>query len=293
MGEQPEESEAQIPGAPIQDPRSKVRAPYAQDQYALDRDDRAAFIPAEEPVYETALRTNELSLFQQGGRERSYSDGQDEELFSHSAGPRSYRVYVGIVLAIVICALGYMAWRSAQTTSQNSHVEPQAPPAVSQPAATAPSTTATTETPGGAALSGQQGAVPTQPLRNEETKVRTEKSARTKPPAAPAPVAEAEEPKPSEASATGNGAEELAIAQRYLTGGNGLQRNGAEAAKWLWKSMAKHNADATLLLADLYLKGDGVSKNCDQARVLLDSAARGGMKQAGERLQHLQAFGCE
>jgi TPR repeat protein len=91
----------------------------------------------------------------------------------------------------------------------------------------------------------------------------------------------------------GNGAEELAIAQHYLTEGNGLQRNSSEAAKWLWKSMAKNNANATLLLADLYLKGDGVSKNCDQARVLLDSAARSGMKQAGERLRHLQAFGCE
>jgi TPR repeat protein len=57
--------------------------------------------------------------------------------------------------------------------------------------------------------------------------------------------------------------------------------------------MAKHNSTAMLLLADLYLKGDGVSKNCEQAHVLLDSAARGGMKQAGERLRHLQAFGCE
>ena len=91
----------------------------------------------------------------------------------------------------------------------------------------------------------------------------------------------------------GNGDEELAMAQRYLAGGDGLQRNSAEAAKWLWKSLAKQNANATLLLADLYLKGDGVSKNCDQARVLLDSAARSGMKQAGERLRHLEAFGCE
>ena len=39
------------------------------------------------------------------------------------------------------------------------------------------------------------------------------------------------------------------------------------------------------MLADLYLKGDGVSKNCDQARVLLDSAARKGVSGAGERIQ--------
>ncbi len=305
MGEQPEEPEARVSSNLIEDPRreirapyaedprSKIRTPYVQDQYAQDPADRAAFIPAEEAVYEPALSTNELSLFQQGGCERSYSDGQDEELFSYSTAPRSYRAYVGIVLAIVICALGYTAWRSAQTTAQNSHVEPQAPPTVSQPAAPAPpSTTAKSETPDGSAPSGEQASVSPQPARNEETKTSTDKSARTRSSESPVPAA-AEVTKPSEPSVTGNGAEELAIAQRYLTGGNGLQRNGSEAAKWLWKSMAKHNADATLLLADLYLKGDGVSKNCDQARVLLDSAARSGMKQAGERLQQLQAFGCE
>jgi len=90
-----------------------------------------------------------------------------------------------------------------------------------------------------------------------------------------------------------NGAEELAIAQRYLNAAAGQERNSSEAAKWLWKAIAKHNADATLLLSDLYLKGDGVEKNCDQARVLLDAAAGRGMKGAGDRLRHLQAFGCQ
>ena len=70
------------------------------------------------------------------------------------------------------------------------------------------------------------------------------------------------------------------------------RRNSVEAAKWLWKAMAKHNGSASVLLADLYLKGDGVPKNCDQARILLDSAALRGTKDAGERLRHLQAFGC-
>ena len=73
----------------------------------------------------------------------------------------------------------------------------------------------------------------------------------------------------------------------------GQARDTAEAAKWLWKSIAKHNGPATLALADLYLKGDGVPKNCDQARVLLYSAARRGMTGAGERLRNLQAFGCQ
>jgi TPR repeat protein len=91
----------------------------------------------------------------------------------------------------------------------------------------------------------------------------------------------------------GSGAEEFAVAQQYLNGGNGKSRDGAEAAKWLWKAMADHNGPAMVALADLYLKGDGVSKNCDQARVLLDSAALRGVAGAGERLRNLQAFGCQ
>jgi TPR repeat protein len=91
----------------------------------------------------------------------------------------------------------------------------------------------------------------------------------------------------------GGGTEELAMALSYLDGTGGQERNHSEAAKWLWKSVAKQNADATLVLSDLYLKGDGVGKNCDQARILLDAAARKGMKQAGDRLRHLQAFGCQ
>jgi TPR repeat protein len=83
------------------------------------------------------------------------------------------------------------------------------------------------------------------------------------------------------------------MAQRFLQGSSGQARDSAEAAKWLWKSIAKHNGPAMLALADLYLKGDGVAKNCDQARVLLDSAGRRGMAGAGERLRNLQAFGCQ
>ena len=46
---------------------------------------------------------------------------------------RPYRAYVGAALAIIIVALGYMAWRSEQAAS-GSRLSPQAPPAV----ATAP-----------------------------------------------------------------------------------------------------------------------------------------------------------
>jgi TPR repeat protein len=188
--------------------------------------------------------------------------------------------------------LAYMAWRSAQGTAHNSHVESQAPPAVTQPAAPAPvqPSTPKSDTAEQSAPAETQAAPPPASDRTAVDGVKAKNNKLAPSTAATPPVAET---KPSDSSPAEYGAEELAIAQRYLTGSNGQQRNSAEAAKWLWKSMAKHNSSATLLLADLYLKGDGVSKNCDQARVLLDSAARGGMKQAGERLRHLQAFGCE
>jgi TPR repeat protein len=95
------------------------------------------------------------------------------------------------------------------------------------------------------------------------------------------------------ASRTGKGEEELSIAERYLSGANGGRRDTAQASQWLWRSVAKHNDTAALLLAELYLQGDGVSKNCDQARMLLDSAARKGISGAGVRLRNLQAFGCQ
>jgi TPR repeat protein len=90
----------------------------------------------------------------------------------------------------------------------------------------------------------------------------------------------------------GNGSEELATAQSYLNGSNG-PRNPSAARDWLWKAIAKRNGEATILLSDLYLKGDGIPKNCDQARVLLDAAARNGRKDAVDRLRNMQAFGCQ
>jgi len=57
--------------------------------------------------------------------------------------------------------------------------------------------------------------------------------------------------------------------------------------------VGKGNLSATVTLSDLYLRGDGVPKSCDQARLLLDAAARKGGTAAANRLRNLQAFGCE
>jgi hypothetical protein len=244
---------------------------------------------SEYAAYEPTLRTSELPLFHSG----RYRDDSTDEIFHYPPASRSYRVYVGTALAVVMFALGYMAWRSMQATSQTAHVEPQAPPAITpQPAVAAPappslSNTDTLDTPS----ANRQAVVPSQPNpESEQPHPQTRAHKAAKAVAQTIPTAESNGPP---GTAGGNGAEELATAQRYLSETSVPQRNRGEAAKWLWKAVAKHNADATLLLADLYLKGQGVGKNCDQARVLLDAAARKGVKDAGQRLRHLQAFGCE
>ncbi len=89
-----------------------------------------------------------------------------------------------------------------------------------------------------------------------------------------------------------DGARELAIGRDYLNGTNGKPRDSAEAVTWLWKAVARKNTAATLLLADRYAAGDGVGKNCEQARVLLDAAVRKRVPGAEDRLRHLAALDC-
>ncbi|PYX49628.1 MAG: hypothetical protein DMG79_08140 [Acidobacteria bacterium] len=266
----------------------------SQDGFNEARRNGSQVIPAEGAAYDRGPHRDEVPLFR-GIGDNDYPYERDDEIFHYPEASRSYRVYVGIALAIVLFALGYMAWRSMQSTSQNAHVESAPPPTVTEPAATAPATapassTPKSDTPPAANTPANSKESSAAPDNSDTGNAATRTSARKTAKAA-RPVSA---PKNSAAgAATGNGAEEFATAQRYLNGTGGQQRNPAEAAKWLWKAIANHNSGATLLLSDLYLRGEGVGKNCDQARVLLDNAARQGVKDAGQRLRHLQAFGCQ
>lgn len=259
---------------------------------------------SEEDVY--AAPRHELSLFQ-AYRETNADDDNDWNY--EPARSSSSRWYIGAVLLLLILGLGYMAWRQMQN-SQASHGVSAPPPVAAQPTppevpvehqpaatnAAAPDTAAN--------KAASEGMPPNSAAPNEAAKANAAEAAK-EPPAAPPSTAKAGPTARPEATASSDrvstptppadrwGAEELAVAQRYLNGANGQRRDTAEAAKWLWKSIAKHNGQATLLLADLYLKGNGVPKNCDQARILLDSAARKGVSGAGERLRNLPAFGCQ
>jgi len=60
----------------------------------------------------------------------------------------------------------------------------------------------------------------------------------------------------------------------------------------LWVAVQNGDSAAELVLANRYIAGDGVVKNCDQARVLLEAAAKRGNSAAAKRLASLPSTGC-
>ena len=69
------------------------------------------------------------------------------------------------------------------------------------------------------------------------------------------------------------------------------QDRSAEATR-LWSAVTSGDSSAEIGLARLYLKGEGVPRNCEQAKVLLRAAAKGGSAEARQQLKKLRTWGC-
>ena len=215
-----------------------------------------------------------------------------------------YRIYVGLFVAIVLGLLVYVTWRnnsafwsSGTAPAALPQAVPAVKPAVSEPVdAPAMTSAQPNATPSNAPANAPiHSAAPSQNQAAASPGDDGRFEGRSFPPPAksrPSPAASAASANPAANGPGQSGAEELALAEKYLNGGPGAARDSQQAALLLWRAVAKQNLNATLLLSDLYLRGDGVSKSCDQARLLLDAAARKGAASAGERLRNLQAFGC-
>ena len=72
---------------------------------------------------------------------------------------------------------------------------------------------------------------------------------------------------------------------------NSRQDRSTEATR-LWSAVAAGDSSAEIDLARLYLKGDGVPRNCAQARVLLRAAAKSGSAEARQELKKLRTRSC-
>lgn len=60
----------------------------------------------------------------------------------------------------------------------------------------------------------------------------------------------------------------------------------------LWLAVQHGDVDSEVALARLYLSGTGVSKSCEQARILFSAAAKKGNADAQRELDNLPAQGC-
>lgn len=60
----------------------------------------------------------------------------------------------------------------------------------------------------------------------------------------------------------------------------------------LWSAVQAGNIKAAVALADLYIRGEGVPLNCEQARVLLLAASEKHNAEASKKLQELDKGGC-
>src|SRR5579862_1100642 len=101
-----------------------------------------------------------------------------------------------------------------------------------------------------------------------------------------------EVPPVTELADGGSGLEEFNLAREFLKGGS-RQQDLPRAVALLWSGVRKGYVPAEVTLADLYRRGEGVEKNCDQARVLLVAASKKGSPDARRMLEYMAENGCE
>jgi hypothetical protein len=159
---------------------------------------------------------------------------------------------------------------SPADTTQNSL------PSMEQKATTSPPSTAATKIPDNTSAAAANPAKPKSPSTTPSAPA-TNQPAAQKPPTEP-------ESEPGE--------QEYSQAQNILKSGD---REGGfqEAVRLLWIAVEKGNSKAEVLLAELYRRGEGVTRNCDQTRILLTAAARKGNAEAQRRLDKFLREGCE
>jgi TPR repeat protein len=61
----------------------------------------------------------------------------------------------------------------------------------------------------------------------------------------------------------------------------------------LWGAVQSGSISAEVSLAERFARGQGVNKNCDQAKVLMKAAADRGNREARLRLYQMETGGCQ
>ncbi len=215
-------------------------------------------------------------------RDRAFS-GLDEPDTPRRPGWK----YLAGAFVLVLAGFAYLQWAPRPGTAVGSS---PTSPQVSAPAASLPQNSSPIESNPPEAISPRSNPPEARDTATDEAHDRPVAPAGVLPASQKSPLLDAQSSQPALAGEEG-GASDLRLAQRYLAGSTGV-RDSSEAAKLLWKAVGKQNATAAVLLSDLYLRGDGVPRSCDQARLLLAAASRRGTPQAVQHLRDLESQGC-
>jgi hypothetical protein len=225
----------------------------------------------------------------------------DRELSAPNSGTKFFSGFLSgaIVSAILIAFLLVLdgnqtndvlnQWRAAIGTSPAPQATVSVPSVATPPRSDAPSNLVPAEPPPSSSL---------EPLRaSESLPASTEDSSTSSAPAKAQPespsAASRAIPSPTTSlpKTADPGGEDLLLAQPYLNNKSG-PGGSAVAVRLLWAAVEKGNVQAEITLADLYSRGDGVKKSCDQARVLLRAAAEKGSDEASQELATVIRTGC-
>jgi hypothetical protein len=217
--------------------------------------------------------------------------------YEQDSGPRWIWKVAAPILALVVVGFLYSQWKTRLTAEQHpipAAAPPQQPQqqlssASPEPLPSEPASNPPHAAPNAAAQTQpSREATPAAPGRAQSIPQGNATAPKRAAPVMPPAGAEAQA---SPVSTDAAGRMELSRAQDYLEGRNG-PRDTVAAADWLWRAVRRENTAAEVLLADLYLRGDGVPKSCEQARLLLVAAAKRGQSEAAGKLRNLESGSC-
>jgi hypothetical protein len=190
----------------------------------------------------------------------------------------NWKYVVVVVFALMGCALGYLWWRgSLQTSSADEKERNTTHQDVDSVRPNAAEKASSQRVPVGKGATAEPERANSGKQQHEEAAAQTATDAERG--SVPSNSA-------IESSIAEGGMQELETARRYLDG-RGVPKDSSLAAQWLWKSIAKKNTEALITLSDMYAEGEGVAKSCDQARLLLSTAAQRGSQEAREKLKSI------
>ncbi len=235
-----------------------------------------------------------FALFDDAGQRAPYA--WDQEIPVANSPTKFFRGFlVGTIFSAIVAAILFFAYgnpanplRMLVSEKIGAILGPQAAPTALPDVAVPPPPAASGSQPSSSVEAPAASGPPPASAQDSNSVPAPAKTA-TEPPLAHEPAAHAPEslpPKPADP-----GEDDLALAQRYLREKPGPEGSAA-ATRFLWDAVEKGNVKAEIALADLYARGDGVTKNCDQARVLLRAAAERGSSEASQELVQIIRKGC-